>query len=82
MNKAQEYIVQILNHSIHNKKIELDTNEDISWKDILEECKSHNIESLVYYGINSNTLKTIDKEILEYWKKQTFMSNVYQINHI
>lgn len=82
MNKAQEYIVQILNHSIHNKKIELDTNEDISWKDILEECKSHNIESLVYYGIHSNTLKTIDKDILELWKKQTFMSNVYQINHI
>ena len=27
MNKAQEYIVQILNHSIHNKKIELDTNK-------------------------------------------------------
>lgn len=82
MNKAQEYIVQILNHSIHNKKMELDTNEDISWKDILEECKSHNIESLVYYGIHSNTLKTIDKEILESWKKQTFISNIYQINHI
>lgn len=82
MNKAQEYIVQILNHSIHNKKMELDTNEDISWKDILEECKSHNIEALVYYGIHSNTLKTIDKETLESWKKQTFMSNIYQINHI
>lgn len=82
MNKAQEYIVKILNHSIHNKKMELDTNEDISWKDILEECKSHNIESLVYYGINSNTLKTIDKDTLESWKKQTFMSNIYQINHI
>ena len=82
MNKAQEYIVQILNHSIHNKKMELDTNEDISWKDILEECKSHNIESLVYYGIHGNILKTIDKETLESWKKQTFMSNIYQINHI
>lgn len=82
MNKTQEYIVEILNHSIHNKKIELDKNEDISWKDILEECKSHNIEALVYYGIHSNTLKTIDKEILESWKKQTFMSNIYQINHI
>lgn len=82
MNKAQEYIVQILNHSIHNKKIALNTNENILWKDILEECKIHNIESLVYYGIHSNTLKTIDKETLEVWKKQTFMCNIYQINHI
>lgn len=82
MNKTQEYVVEILNHSIHNKKIELDTNKDISWKDVLEECKSHKIESLAYYGIHSNTLKTIDKEALESLKKTTFMSGIWQLRHI
>ena len=82
MNKVQENIVEILKYSIHNKKIELNKKENVLWHEVFEECKKHNIEALVYYGIHLNTLKNIDRDIIERWKKQTFMSNVYQINHI
>ena len=81
MNKMQTRLVSFLGYAIHNKKVEIDRNENIEWKEIIEESKAHKIEALIYSAIKNNPIN-IDKELLESWKKDTFISGVWQLNHI
>lgn len=82
MNKIQNCIVEILNHSLRGNNIENLSSKSIDWNEMMEECRQHQISSLIYSGISKQYIKNIDEEILEKWKKETFMSGIYQINHI
>lgn len=82
MNKMQTQLVSFLDAAIHNKKVEIDNNENIQWEDLIEESKAHKIEALIYSAIKNNPIKDIDKDLFESWKKDTFKSGVTQINHI
>lgn len=82
MDKIQTQIVSILNAGIHGNKIDFNSNENIDWESIIEESKEHKVEALVYSAIGKDTLKSIDNELLEVWKKETFMSGVGQFRHI
>lgn len=82
MNEIQSYIIQSLNYSLRGKKIDIPLNDEFNWEELIEECRRHQILSLVYSGISKEYLKNIDNNTLENWKKETFLSGVYQINHI
>lgn len=82
MNETQSYIIKNLNYSLRGKKMDIPLNTNINWNEVIEECRQHQISSLVYSGISKESLKNIDKNILDKWKRETFMSGVYQINHI
>ena len=82
MNEVQSYIIKNLNYSLRGNKMDIPINTQINWNELIEECRQHQISSLLYYGISKNSLKSIDNNIVENWKKETFMSGVYQINHI
>lgn len=82
MNKIQTQLVSCLDAAIHGEKIEVNVNKYIEWKSLIEEAKIHNIEALIYSSISSKSLKNIDDRLLDIWKKNTFMSGAYQINHI
>ena len=82
MNEIQSYIIKNLNYSLRGKKTDIQLNTNINWNELVEECQQHQISSLVYSGIPKKSLKNIDNDILEKWKRETFMSGAYQINHI
>lgn len=82
MNEIQSYIIKNLNYSLRGKKMDIPLNTNINWNEVIEECRQHQISSLVYSGISKESLKNIDKNTLDKWKRETFMSGVYQINHI
>ena len=82
MNEIQSYIIKNLNYSLRGKKMDIPLNDEFNWAELIEECRQHQILSLVYSGISKESLKNIDNNTLEKWKKETFMSGVYQINHI
>lgn len=82
MNEIQSYIIKNLNYSLRGKKMDIPLNTNIDWNEVIEECRQHQISSLVYSGISKESLKNIDKNTLDKWKRETFMSGVYQINHI
>ena len=82
MDKIQTQIVNLLNAGIHGNKIDFDSNENIDWESIVEESKAHKVEALVYSAVGKDTLKNIDHELLEIWKKETFISGVGQLRHI
>ena len=82
MNKMQTKLVTFLDAAIHNKKVDIDINDNIQWKEIIEESKAHKIEALIYSAIKNNSIKDTDKELFDDWKKETFKSGVWQVNHI
>lgn len=82
MNKTQVQLVKLLNAAIHNTKVEFNINEDIHWDDIMKESTEHKVESLVYSAIGKNSIKSIDNELINLWKKKTFISGVGQLRHI
>lgn len=82
MNEIQSYIIKNLNYSLRGKKTDIPLNTNINWNEVIEECRQHQISSLVYSGISKESLKNIDKNTLDKWKRETFMSGVYQVNHI
>lgn len=82
MNEVQSYIIKNLNYSLYGNKMDISQNKKINWKEVLEESRQHQISSLLYYGISKGSLENVEKNILETWKKETFMSGVYQVNHI
>ena len=55
MNKMQTQLVSFLDAAIHNKKVEIDKNENIQWEDLIEESKAHKIEALIYSVIKNNS---------------------------
>lgn len=83
MNKSQEMIINLLSHAIRGNKCKLDNNENINWNDIIEEANEHSVKGLIYTAINNTDYtKTMYNEILDDFKRTTFFSGMYQINHI
>ena len=41
MNKMQTKLVTFLDAAIHNKKVDIDINDNIQWIEIIEESKAH-----------------------------------------
>ena len=82
MNLVESQVVNFLNSAIHGKKIEIEKDTYIDWNKIIDELKAHKIEALVYSAIKKETFNNIDKELLNKWKKGTFQSGVFQLNHI
>lgn len=83
MNKTQDYLVKLLDSAIHGNKINFNIDENIQWDKLLDEARAHKVESLVYSAIDRKSLEHIDnKELLDLWKRETFLSGVNQLNHI
>ena len=83
MNYTQKTLIDILNTSIHKKKGNIQLNNEIDWKYMLQLSKEHNVSSLVYYGLkNSNIVDNIPSDIINEFKKYTFFTASHQIRHI
>lgn len=83
MKNLQIQIINFLNAAIHNKNIDINQLKKINWKLVTDEAEAHNVKGLIYSSINKNNIsKYIEKEDLEQWKKETFFTAIYQMNHI
>ena len=82
MNLVERQVVDYLNSAMRGKKIEIEKEDNIDWQKILEELKAHKVEALVYSALKKDTINNIDKEVANKWKRDTFQSGVYQLNHI
>ena len=82
MNKTQQSVVYFLKNIIDGKKVSLDKNTHINWEALMDEIRAHNIEGLIYSCINNDSFNNIDNELLDNWKRNTFMSIAYQLKHI
>lgn len=83
MNNTQIQLVNFMSAAIYDERIEVESVEKIKWKSIIDESQAHNVKGLLYSAIKrSKHLKYIEKEDLEQWKKDTFYTGIYQIQHI
>ena len=83
MNITRIQLIELLSSAIHERKIQIDSIGKITWKSIIEESEAHSVKGLVYSAINkSEYIKYIEKESLEQWKRDTFITGAYQIQHI
>lgn len=83
MNYTQKTLIDILNASIHKKKVNIQLYNEINWDEMLKLSVEHNVTSLVYYGLkNSNLIENIPSDIINDFKKQTFFSSSFQLKHI
>lgn len=83
MNITQIQLITFLSSAIRDEKIQVDSKVKIKWKSIIDEANAHNVKGLLYSAVNKNKdLKYLKKENLEQWKKDTFFTAVYQIQHI
>lgn len=83
MDNKQKQLVKILSLAIgRENSIDL-SNEEINWKDIINEAESHSIKALIYSTVkNMGLLKEVEGDILNQWKKETILTGVSQINHV
>ena len=51
MNYTQKTLIDILNASIHKKKVNIQLYNEINWDEMLKLSVEHNVTSLVYYGL-------------------------------
>ena len=83
MNYTEKTLIDILNASIHKKKVNIQLYNEINWDEMLKLSVEHNVTSLVYYGLkNSNLIENIPSDIINDFKKQTFFSSSFQLKHI
>lgn len=83
MNTTQIQLINFLKAALFEKVAVFDSSDKIIWKAILEEAEAHNVVGLLYAAVNkSEHLKYIEKEHLEQWKRDTFISAIQQIKHI
>ncbi|NME82443.1 nucleotidyltransferase family protein [Clostridium sp. SM-530-WT-3G] len=81
MNYEQTVLIDILKKSINNEKItDLRINSD-AWENIIKEIHEQNIDSLAYYTLDKNIIRTINSDLREEWKRKVFTSNMIQIKH-
>lgn len=83
MNFTQETLLKILTESIHKRKYEIEDIRNVDFKELFNLSVQHNIVSLIYYGLSgTQSVKQIPNEVLNSFKKDTFISSSYQISHI
>ena len=82
MNLAQKKIVEFIKSAINGKKANIDIDEQIDWKSIINLSREHKIEALVYSVISNEIKESIPSELLNSWKKEVFMSGVTQQRHM
>lgn len=82
MNSKYEIFIKLIEKSIHGKKVNIEEGKNINWEEIIYMSKLHKIEGLIYSSLTKEVKDSIDKLILEEWKKRAFMSGVKQQNHM
>ncbi|WP_170272184.1 nucleotidyltransferase domain-containing protein [Clostridium tarantellae] len=83
MDYIQEQFIKILSLAIHGKKIDNTlVDEKMEWDKIFEEATAHNVRGLIYSALDKSIIDTIDKDLVDKFKKCTFVEGVYQVNHI
>lgn len=82
MNSVKKQVIYCLNSAMRGKKVNLKKETNINWEIFIDELKAHKIESLMYSAMEKETINNIEKNLLGQWKKDTFQSVVYQLNHI
>lgn len=81
MNSLQKEMIMLLDLAIRGKKFS-DFNNNIDWNEIMNEAKEHEVSALIYSTIyGQNSLKGMDKEKFDEWKRNTFFTGVGQISH-
>lgn len=83
MNLTQQTLLKILTESIHKKKYEIGTLNNIDFKELFRLSVDHNIVSLIYYGLSrTEIIKKIPGEVINDFKKSTFFASSYQLKHV
>ena len=82
MNLVQTQIVEFIKSAINGEKSNININEQIDWKEIIDLSREHKVEALVYSVLSNEIKETIPNELLNSWKKEIFMSGVTQQRHM
>ena len=82
MNLAQKQIVEFIKSAINAEKRNVNINEQIDWKEIIDLSREHKVEALVYSALSNEIKESILSELLNSWKKEVFMSGVTQQRHM
>lgn len=79
MKYCERVLIEILKAAIHNKKYDEDK---VDWQSLYDEVNAHQISPIIYHSLKKETLSSIDKDLLNKWKKEVFILNVVQKQHI
>lgn len=82
MNLTQKQIVEFIKSAINGEKTNVNIDEEIDWKSIIDLSRDHKIEGLVYSVISNEIKDTIPEDLLKLWKKEVFMSGITQQRHM
>ncbi|WP_160689315.1 nucleotidyltransferase family protein [Clostridium sp. C2-6-12] len=80
MELYQIQLLNILQKSINDEKFNSNSEGIIDWEKVIEEAREHDISALIYYSLDKETLRQIDKDILNKWKVSILKSNIIQIH--
>lgn len=82
MNLTQKQMVNFIKSAINGEKTNMNIDEEIDWKSIIDLSREHKIEGLVYSVISNEIKDTIPEDLLKIWKKEVFMSGITQQRHM
>ena len=82
MNLVQKQFVGFVKGAINEEKIYINKKEILDWEKIIDLADQHQVGGLIYSALSQEAKDSIDKELLEYWKRNVFMSGVIQQRHI
>ncbi|WP_434798713.1 nucleotidyltransferase domain-containing protein [Terrisporobacter vanillatitrophus] len=82
MDLVQKQIIKYIKTTINGKKMNIDKKQEIDWQRIINLSREHKVEALVYSAIPSEIKNSIPEDLLNFWKKEVFISGVTQQQHI
>ncbi|MGL4570214.1 MAG: nucleotidyltransferase domain-containing protein [Clostridium sp.] len=80
MNKSQRELMVFLKKGIRGEKVKFD--EKVKWESILKLSEEHKVKGIIYSSIDWGKKLTFSKEIINTWKRDTFISAVSQSRHL
>lgn len=78
MRESDKQFLEIISCAIRGRKFKCDECESINWREVLLQSIDHNVTGLVYYGLDKSIKNKIHKDIIEEFKRYTFLSAVFQ----
>lgn len=83
MTNTQEVMLKILEESIHKRKYEISEIDNIDFNEMFRLSQEHNVVAITYYGLRGTEgSKMLSEDVLNQFKKQTFINSSNQMSHI
>ncbi|MEG1870960.1 MAG: nucleotidyltransferase family protein, partial [Peptostreptococcaceae bacterium] len=83
MITTQKHLITYLKAAIHNRKLSASSLSTSALNQLFLEAKDHSIQGLIYSAISDiSSLQDISPDIINTWKKETFLTGMTQNNHI